>query len=63
MIASMAALETALLGADAFRLGALVSDPIEHRGLRPLGEPEPAVRGVDARVLLVDDDGRPMARR
>src|SRR5262249_11241129 len=33
----------------------LSPDPFEHRRLCPFGEPEPAVRRVDARVLLMDE--------
>src|SRR6266545_5299682 len=37
----------------------LVSDPFEHRRLRPLGETPPTMSAVDARVLLNDGAGIP----
>src|SRR5258708_39137515 len=44
----------------AYSLWPLVPDPFEHRRLHPFSEPQPAMRRVDAGVLL--PDGRVIPR-
>ena len=44
-----------VVGSDTSNVGPLVANALEHRRLHPLRQPPPAVRRIDARVLLEGD--------